>query len=223
MTTRSIIITAGGIGKRMGTDQPKQFLELLGRPVLIHTLERLHHFSPESQLVLTLPEQYIEDWKELCQQYDCHIDHLIVPGGIERYHSIKNALAVCTGDLIAVHDGVRPLVSKATIERLFEAASNHQAVIPVLEVKESLRRVNSNENRAVKRSDYRIVQTPQVFHSDILRKAYTIEFHDGITDDASLVEEAGFPVHLVDGNEENIKITTPGDLAVALLFLGHRN
>lgn len=204
----------------MGTDQPKQFLELLGRPVLIHTLERLHHFSPNSQLVLTLPEQHIEDWKALCSQYDCHIDHLIVAGGQERYHSIKNALSVCTGDLIAVHDGVRPLVSRATMERLFDAAIQYPAVIPVLEVKESLRRVNAHESQSVKRSDYRIVQTPQVFHSAILRKAYTIEFHDGITDDASLVEEAGYAVHLVDGNEENIKITTPGDLAVALLFLG---
>jgi 2-C-methyl-D-erythritol 4-phosphate cytidylyltransferase len=220
MQTRSIIITAGGIGKRMGTDQPKQFLELLGRPVLIHTLERLHHFSPNSQLVLTLPEQHIEDWKALCLQYDCHIDHHIVAGGQERYHSIKNALSVCTGELIAVHDGVRPLVARATMERLFNAANEHKAVIPVLEVKESLRKINASGSQSVKRADYCIVQTPQVFHSNILREAYTIEFHDGITDDASLVEEAGYAIHLVDGNEENIKITTPSDLAVALLFLG---
>lgn len=219
MKTRSIIITAGGIGKRMGTEQPKQFLELLGRPVLIHTLERLHHFAPDSQLILTLPEQHIEDWKALCAQYGCQIRHEIVPGGQERYHSIQNALSACTGELIAVHDGVRPLVSKGTIERLFEAALHHKAVIPVVEVKESLRRIGTESSQAVKRADYRIVQTPQVFHADVLRKAYDIPFHDAITDDASLVEESGEHIHLIEGNEQNIKITTPTDLAVAMLFL----
>lgn len=203
----------------MGTDQPKQFLELLGRPVLIHTLERLYHFSPESQLVLTLPEQYIEDWKALCAQYGCQIVHAIVAGGQERYHSIQNALAVCTGDVIAVHDGVRPLVSRSTLERLFAASEIHTAVIPVIEMRESLRRISDTGSTAVDRSLYRIVQTPQVFHADVLRKAYTIPFHDRLTDDASLVEESGVEIHLVDGNEENIKITTPSDLAVAMLFL----
>lgn len=203
----------------MGTDQPKQFLELLGRPVLIHTLERLYHFAPESQLVLTLPGQHIDDWKALCAQYGCHIDHAIVAGGEERYHSIRNALDVCTGDLIAVHDGVRPLVSKGTIDRLFEAALHHKAVIPVVAIKESLRKIAGDHSQSVERSAYRIVQTPQVFDAAVLRKAYTIAFHDAITDDASLVEESGVGIHLVDGNEENIKITTPSDLAVAMLFL----
>lgn len=219
MQTRSIIITAGGIGKRMGTDQPKQFLELLGRPVLIHTLERLHRFAPDSQLVLTLPEQHIDDWKNLCSQNGCNIEHTIVAGGQERYHSIKNALAVCTGDIIAVHDGVRPLVSKGTVDRLFEAAQTHKAVIPVIDMKESLRRVSEDGSIAVDRSLYRIVQTPQVFDAAVLRNAYNIPFHDSITDDASLVEESGQPIHLVDGNEENVKITTPADLAIAMSFL----
>jgi 2-C-methyl-D-erythritol 4-phosphate cytidylyltransferase len=169
--------------------------------------------------VLTLPEQYIEDWKELCTQYDCHIEHLIVAGGEERYHSIKNALAVCTGDIIAVHDGVRPLVSKATIERLFDAVVAHKAVIPVVEIKESLRRIDGTNSEAVHRAAYRIVQTPQVFHAPVIRNAYNIDFHESITDDASLVEESGEAIYLVDGNEENIKITTPSDLAVAMLFL----
>lgn len=219
MKTRSIIITAGGIGKRMGTDQPKQFLELLGRPVLIHTLERLHHFAPDSQLVLTLPEQHIDEWNALCVQYECHIAHTVVAGGQERYHSIKNALSVCTGEIIAVHDGVRPLVSKGTIDRLFAAIEEYKAVIPVVEMKESLRLIGNNGSKAVKRSEYRIVQTPQVFHADVLRRAYDIPFHDAITDDASLVEESGEYIHLIDGNEENIKITTPIDLTVAMLFL----
>jgi 2-C-methyl-D-erythritol 4-phosphate cytidylyltransferase len=219
MQTRSIIITAGGIGKRMGTDQPKQFLELLGRPVLIHTLERLHRFAPDSQLVLTLPEQHIEDWKSLCQQNGCNIEHTIVAGGQERYHSIKNALDVCTGDTIAVHDGVRPLVSKGTVDRLFEAAQTHKAVIPVIDMKESLRRIEGEESAAVDRSVYRIVQTPQVFDAAVLRSAYNIPFHESITDDASLVEESGQRIHLVDGNEENVKITTPADLAIAMSFL----
>jgi 2-C-methyl-D-erythritol 4-phosphate cytidylyltransferase len=219
MQTHSIIITAGGIGKRMGADQPKQFLELLGRPVLIHTLERLHRYAPQSQFVVTLPEQYIEDWESLCAQFGCSIEHTIVAGGQERYHSIRNAIKACTGDIILVHDGVRPLVSKATIDRLLEAATTHPAVIPVVEMKDSLRHITPEGSEAVNRSAYRIVQTPQVFHADVLKKAYDIPFHDGITDDASLVEESGERIHLVEGNEENIKITTPSDLPIALSFL----
>jgi len=219
MQTHSIIITAGGIGKRMGTDQPKQFLELLGRPVLIHTLERLHRYAPDSQFVVTLPEQYIDDWKSLCIQSGCAIGHTVVAGGQERYHSIRNALDVCTGSVILVHDGVRPLVSKGTIDRLLEASLTHPAVIPVVEMKDSLRQITADGSTAVNRSAYRIVQTPQVFHADVLRKAYDIAFHAGITDDASLVEESGQRIFLVDGNEENIKITTPSDLPIALSFL----
>jgi 2-C-methyl-D-erythritol 4-phosphate cytidylyltransferase len=219
MKTRSIIITAAGSGRRMGTDRPKQFLEVLGKPVLMHTLERLHRFDPDSQLVVTLPESSLGEWKTLCQAYGFQLPVEIVSGGKERYHSIQNALGHCTGDLIAVHDGVRPLVAAGTLERLFDAAEMHPAVIPVVEVKDSLRILDGNSSRAVARTNYRSVQTPQVFDAVVLRKAYELPFSEQITDDASLVEQSGAPIHLVEGNEENIKLTTPSDLVLAGILL----
>lgn len=219
MKSRSIIITAGGLGKRMGADQPKQLLELLGKPILMYAIERLKLFSPDSQLILTLPESSISHWEELCVSYQFQVPHLIIAGGEERYHSVKNALAHCTGEIIAVHDGVRPLVSKATVERLFEAIENHTAVIPVVPIKESIRQVIGNETKATLRADYRIVQTPQLFHAHVLKKAYELPFSPDVTDDAGLVEISGETIHLVDGNEENIKITTPTDLVIAESFL----
>ena len=215
MKTRSIVITAAGTGKRMGSDIPKQFLLLAGKPVLMHTIELLYRYSPESQLVLTLPEDHMEDWKALCRAHDFKVELEIVPGGKERYHSIRRALEKCTGELIAVHDGVRPLVSEETLDRLFEAAEMQTAVVPVVQVKDSLRRTDSGGSHAVPRSEYRIVQTPQVFDADVLRKAYALPFDDSLTDDASLVERSGELVFLVDGNDENIKITMPSDLTLA--------
>jgi len=219
MKTRSIIITAAGSGKRMGSVQPKQFLLLSGKPVLMHTIERLHRFAPDSQLILTLPEDQVETWTDLCREYQFQIAVTIVAGGKERYHSIKNALGSCTGDLIAVHDGVRPLVAVKTLTRLFDAAATFPAVIPVTEVKDSLRLVEGAQSHAADRSHFRIVQTPQVFHAGVLRKAYEIPFTDTITDDASLVEQSGVTISLVGGNEENIKITTPSDLLLAEVLL----
>ena len=215
MKTRSIIITAGGTGQRMGTVQPKQFLLLNGKPVLMHTIERLHRFSPESQLLLTLPEDHRSEWQSLCKEHDFTIPLTVVSGGKERYHSIQNALEACTGELIAVHDGVRPLVSEATLQRLFEAVETHSAVIPVVPLKDSIRQLIGSSSHAVPRSDFRIVQTPQVFDAAVLRKAYELPYSESVTDDAGLVEATGVTIHLVDGNEENIKITVPSDLVLA--------
>ena len=199
----------------MGTAQPKQFLLLNGKPVLMHTIERLHKFSPESQLLLTLPEAHHTDWHSLCEEHRFTIPLTVISGGKERYHSIKNALDACTGELIAVHDGVRPLVSEATLQRLFEAVETHSAVIPVVALKDSIRQVSGTNSHAVARSDFRIVQTPQVFEASVLRKAYELPYSQNITDDAGLVEATGIAIHLVDGNEENIKITVPSDLVLA--------
>jgi len=219
MKTRSIIITAAGSGKRMGSEIPKQFLPLLGKPVLMHTIERLHAWSPESQLVLTLPGHSIGEWQQLSVEHAFTIDLTIIAGGAERYHSIQNALQTCTGEVIAVHDGVRPLVSTETLNRLFDAAEIHPAVIPVTPVKDSLRSVEGTGSHAVPRSLFRIVQTPQVFHAAVLEKAYELPFSENLTDDASLVEQSGIAIYLVDGNEENLKITTPSDLLLAELLL----
>lgn len=213
--TRSFIITAGGIGTRMQANQPKQFIEVAGLPILMHTIRRLHSFDTDAQLLITLPEAHVSTWKSLVDQYEFNIPHGLVIGGEERFHSIQNALMHCTGSVIAVHDGVRPLVSHETLTRLFDAAETHEAVIPVVSVKESLRILVQNESKAVERSAYRVVQTPQVFHTKILIEAYKQPFTSFITDDASLVEQLGHPIFLVDGNEENIKLTTPADLGLA--------
>jgi len=215
----TVIITAGGIGKRMNSDLPKQFIEINEKPILMHTMEQMYHFNPKFQIILTLPEAWKLYWEELIVSYDFKIPHRIVDGGKERYHSIKNALVYCYGDHVIVHDGVRPLVGHETLNRCLEALKVNDAVIPVVELKESLRVKVGTGTKSVDRSVYRIVQTPQCFKKELLVNAYSLPFHDGITDDASLVEEAGFNVMTVEGNEENIKITRTIDLKFAELFL----
>lgn len=215
----TVIITAGGIGKRMEATIPKQFIELSGKPILMHTLTCFHNYNPSIQLILTLPNDWISYWKELCTQFQFDVAHEIVEGGVERYDSIKNALKIASGTIIGVHDGVRPLVSTATIQRTFDAARLHKAAIPYLPIHESLRQRIEDSSHAVNRSEFVCVQTPQCFERDVLIKAYAQPYHQGITDDASLVEQSGQEIFLVLGNEENIKITTPNDLKIAQLFI----
>jgi 2-C-methyl-D-erythritol 4-phosphate cytidylyltransferase len=211
----TVIITAGGIGKRMGDNLPKQFLSLNEKPILLHTLEKFHKYDASIQLILTLPSDWKMYWQELLTTHKITIPHLIIDGGKERYHSIKNALKCCEGDFIAVHDGVRPLVSDDTIKRCFDAVQQFGQVIPVIPLKESIRKLNAAQSQAVPRSSYVLVQTPQCFTKDAIKKAYSLPFHDKITDDASLIEEAGYHIHCVEGNEENIKITSKMDLLLA--------
>jgi 2-C-methyl-D-erythritol 4-phosphate cytidylyltransferase len=215
MKSLTVVITAGGIGKRMGVLLPKQFIEIADKPILIHTLEKFHSFAPEAEIIITLPAEWKEHWKVLLSQHNCSIPHKLVDGGEERYHSVKNAVLQAKGEYIMIHDGVRPLVSEETLDKCLKAVQTFKAVVPVLPIKESLRRISGERSSAVERSDYRLVQTPQCFSSDIITKAYEHNFHSGITDDASLVEEVGFQIHLVEGNEENIKITNGSDLLFA--------
>jgi len=203
----------------MGGNLPKQFLLLNDLPMLMHTIQAFHDFDPSAQLILTLPTDWQEYWQELCEKHTFAIQHKLVDGGVERYHSIQNALSFCSGEFIAVHDGVRPLVDTATLENCWNGVQEYGAVIPVINLKESLRFVEGNSSKAVDRSQFRIVQTPQCFKKELLYDAYQKPFHAGITDDASLVEEIGFTIHLVEGNERNMKITTPSDLLVAELLL----
>jgi 2-C-methyl-D-erythritol 4-phosphate cytidylyltransferase len=218
----TVIITAGGFGKRMGSEVPKQFLEINGKAILMYTIEAFAKNNSENQILLTLPSDWHAYWEKLCEQLQFTIPHQLIAGGIERYHSIQNALAHATGKLIAVHDGVRPLVCEATIQRCFEMAEKQGAAVPVIPAKESVRWTKNNISKAVPRQEYVLVQTPQVFHAHILRKAYSLPFHEGITDDASLVEEAGYSIKLVEGNEENVKITHPMDLVLAEVLFGMR-
>lgn len=215
----TIIITAGGIGKRMRSSIPKQFLLLGGKPVLMHSIERFA-FLKDTQLLVTLPSDWWGHWQELCQQYKFNIPHILVEGGVERYDSIKNALIRATGDMIAVHDGVRPLVSATTIENCLTLAYKNGTAIPALPLKESIRKGSLEESISQNRSEFYSVQTPQCFKRDILLKAYQLPFTNDITDDASLVEKAGFPIFLTLGNEENIKITTPMDLKMGEVLVG---
>jgi 2-C-methyl-D-erythritol 4-phosphate cytidylyltransferase len=211
---KSIIITAGGIGKRMESDIPKQFLLLGSKPVLIHALERFYEFDPTAQLIVTLPKDWTAHWNTLLSKYDTHIPHELVDGGSERFHSIQNALAICTGEQIAIHDGVRPLVSMETIGRCFEGLNNSKAVVPVLNLKDSLRMGNLTKSESVDRSQFYLVHTPQCFEASTLQKAYLQGYQAHFTDDASVVEAIGVSPLLVLSNEENIKITSPTDLKI---------
>src|SRR5690606_10325799 len=171
-----------------------------------------------AQIVITLPEDWVSYWNDLCQQHNFSVQHQILSGGVERYDSIKNAIQVATGDIISIHDGVRPFVSKQTILHYIQTAIEKGNAIPYLPIKESIRKVSKETNMAVLRSDYVLIQTPQCFQIELIKRAYSLPFHEQITDDASLVEELGEPIHLVLGNEENIKITTPFDLKIGELL-----
>ncbi len=215
----SVIITAGGIGKRMGTDLPKQFLEIQGKPILLHCLEKFHSFDPSLEIIITLPADWMSYWTELLKTFHCEIPHRVSTGGQERFHSIQMALSQCTGDFIMVHDGVRPLVSHETIQRCIEGLAHSESVIPVLAVKDSLRALTTTGSEMVDRNAYKLVHTPQCFKAELLKKAYQTSFQEGMTDDASVVGLIGPEPFLVKSNEENIKITTSSDLAIAAALL----
>ena len=216
------IIVAGGKGLRMGGDVPKQFLPIGGRPVLMHTLEAFRRAIPDVRLVLVLPHDQQAYWRDLCRQYGFTLAHTIVDGGATRFHSVQNGLqAVADADdaIVGVHDGVRPFVSSEVIVRCYEAACRCEAVVPVVPVVETIRELTPDASVTRERSRYRLVQTPQTFRLSLLRRAYEQPYRDAFTDDASVVEALGVHVALVDGNRENIKITTPFDLTVAEALL----
>lgn len=211
-----IIIVAGGKGERMQSKVPKQFLHIHGRPTLMHTLEVFKAYDTHLKLVLVLPTNQLTEWELLCKKHAFTIEHQIVKGGETRFHSVKNGLlTVREPSLIAVHDGVRPFVSTDTIARCFDAAEIFGTAIPVINVMDSVRQIKDHESISVNRNDYKLVQTPQVFLSQILIDAYEQDFSESFTDDASVVESMGTKIHLVDGNRENFKITTEFDLKMA--------
>ncbi|MGE5393966.1 MAG: 2-C-methyl-D-erythritol 4-phosphate cytidylyltransferase [Candidatus Saccharibacteria bacterium] len=215
-----VIIVAGGSGQRMGTDLPKQFLELCGKPILMHTLQRFVDFDPKAEIILVLPESQQQLWQALCIKYSSALIHRVVSGGQTRFHSVQNGLKLVDEDsLVMIHDGVRPLVSEDTLSRCCQMALDKGNAIPVLPVNESLRMIKGQENVAVDRSLYFSVQTPQTFISGQILKAFEQPYEVTFTDDASVAERAGFTIHLVQGNTTNIKITTPTDLVIAEAFL----
>lgn len=214
---KAIVVVAGGKGLRMGGDIPKQFLPVKGMPVLMRTLHRFYEYDAEMQIVLVLPESQQDYWQGLCEEYHFSVPYTLANGGETRFHSVSNGIAKVEPDvaLIGVHDGVRPFVSIETIAACYDEASKSGAVVPVIEVVETVRHLKEGASVTVPRSEYRLVQTPQVFDAKLLREAYNQPYTDFFTDDASVVECAGHPVALVQGNRENIKITTPYDMKIA--------
>ncbi len=210
------IITAGGIGKRMNTNIPKQFMEIGGRPILMHTIKRFYDFDNNIKIILSLPKEYINLWKQLCEEHLFLIKHKIVEGGKTRFHSIKNALnEINEKGFVAVHDGVRPFVSKETIEKTFASSKENGNGIASLDIFYSIRKFEDNISIAKNRNLYKEIQTPQTFEIKTLKKAYLQDYDDNFTDDASVVEKLGKKIFLTEGNRENIKITTPFDITLA--------
>lgn len=214
---KSIVIVAGGKGLRMGGDIPKQFLPVKGMPVLMRTIQRFYDYDNAMQIVLVLPEAQQGYWKQLCEEYHFSLPYVLANGGETRFHSVRNGIAkVDEGvGLIGVHDGVRPFVSVETIAACYDEAARSGAVVPVIDVVETVRHLRAEGSVTVPRSEYRLVQTPQVFDAALLRRAYGQAYTDFFTDDASVVERYGHAVSLVQGNRENIKITTPYDMRIA--------
>lgn len=218
---KNVIIVAGGKGLRMGNDLPKQFIPIGGKPVLMRTIEAFYRFDRDINIILVLPVSHQDYWKNLCKEYNFTIEHAIANGGETRFHSVKNGLALVTNGLVGVQDGVRPFGSVEMIKRCFDAAEEeYPAVIPVIDSTDSLREVvDEDKSRIVDRSKIRLVQTPQVFDVNVLKKAYQTDFKETFTDDASVVEAMGVHVHLVKGEVTNIKITTPLDLKIGELII----
>lgn len=218
------IIVAGGSGTRFGAELPKQFLELDGRPVLMRTIETFSEpGSGALEVIVTLPQGQMELWKRLCDKYTFAAHHRVVAGGETRWHSVKNALDSIVDtddvDVIAVHDGVRPLVTAALIDRVMETARREGAAIPVVMLNDSVRQVEGDDSHALDRSSLRAVQTPQAFNARLLFEAYSHPYQPTFTDDASVVEQHGHPISLVEGDPQNLKITRPMDLALAEYLL----
>jgi 2-C-methyl-D-erythritol 4-phosphate cytidylyltransferase len=215
------IIVAGGSGQRMKSAIPKQFIEIAGKPVLMHTIEKFYRYDPEMPLIVVLPEIHIPLWEDMCLNHHFSIPHQVTHGGETRFHSVQNGLACIpqTG-LVAIHDGVRPLVSLETIGRCFDMAAEKGNAIPCIPVHETVREENGLANRMIDRSHLKLIQTPQVFSITQLKRAYEQSYDPSFTDDASVLEQIGEKIVLVEGNRENIKVTEPVDLIFAKGLLG---
>lgn len=212
-----LIVVAGGSGSRMNSPIPKQFIELSGLPIVMHTLHKFHRYNPQLEVVLALHTDYLDYWDKLCAQHHFHVAHRVVPGGAERFYSVKQALDSIEDSfgIVAVHDAVRPFVSLRTIEACYDMARQHCIAVPVIKPSDSVRIIEEGRSSAADRRKFRLVQTPQCFELSLLRQAYAQPFQPSFTDDAAVVEALGETVCLVEGNRENFKITTPEDLRMA--------
>lgn len=216
------IIVAGGKGTRMGASIPKQFLPLNGLPVLMQTIKRFREYSHDLEIILVLPKEQHGYWYELCKKHRFTTAYTVADGGETRFQSVKNGLSMIPDDtegVVGIHDGVRPFPSVEVIRNCYETARTAKAVVPVIPVVETLIHIDDNGKPApVPRDSYRLVQTPQTFDIQLLKRAYTQPYQDSFTDDASVVDNIGQKITLIEGNRENIKITTPFDLRMARIL-----
>jgi 2-C-methyl-D-erythritol 4-phosphate cytidylyltransferase len=214
------LIVAGGSGKRMGAEIPKQFLELAGRPVLMHTIERFKAFNEAIEIITVLPENQLRHWIELQKKHSFTVPQTLVKGGSHRFFSVRNGLAIVNiPGLVAIHDGVRPFVSIDTIKRCFDTAEKLGNAVPTISPTESLRIMTDQGSIPVNRLHVKQIQTPQVFNAELVKKAYLQEYRPEFTDDATVLEKTGEKINLIDGNRENIKITNPEDLLISTALL----
>ena len=219
-----VTIVAGGKGLRMGSELPKQFMPIGGKPVLMYTIEQFLKYSPDINIIVVLPRNQQEFWNKLCEEHNFNIPHTIADGGESRFESSKNGLSLIPDNeqgVVAFHDGVRPFVSIDVIERCFDAARDDYAAIPVMPVTDTLRYVDRGHGHNVERNNFRSVQTPQVFDISLAKQAFDQPYRPSFTDDATVIESLGCQVSMVEGNRENIKLTTPFDLQLAELLIRH--
>jgi 2-C-methyl-D-erythritol 4-phosphate cytidylyltransferase len=218
------IIVAGGKGQRMESELPKQFILLLNKPILMHTIDAFYQYSSNIEIILVLPEDQIDYWKNQCNIYEFKVPHIIAKGGKSRFQSVKSGLNHITeiDSLVAIHDGVRPLVQKEIINASFRLAEIHDSAIAAVRLKESIRKTSQKSTVAVDRSEYRLIQTPQTFQFSKLKNAYDIPESNNLTDDSIVAEKSGLKISLFEGSYENIKITTPTDLLLAETLLKNR-
>lgn len=223
---KAAVLVAGGKGSRMGGSVSKQYLAIGGKPVLIHTIQRFYEADPAIFIILVLPETDFQIWEKLCEVYQFSIPHQVIPGGSSRFQSVKrglNALPFEDG-LVAIHDGVRPFVSKEVILNSFTEANKSGSAIAVVDLKDSIRKLGiDGVSTFQERQYFRLVQTPQTFQISKIKKAFQVEELPQFTDDATVYENQGWQVSLISGNPENIKITTPEDLDYADFLLSRRN
>ncbi|MEQ8518356.1 MAG: 2-C-methyl-D-erythritol 4-phosphate cytidylyltransferase [Cytophagales bacterium] len=215
------IITAGGTGQRMGTGSPKQFIKIGSKPIIVHTIEKFIAFNSSINLILTLPEEYFNSWQEIKNEYLPNLQIALVKGGITRFDSIKNALAIIEDQngIVAIHDAVRPFLSLKIIDDCYESAKNTGSGVAAISLKDSIRETDKNKSYARDRNNYKLMQTPQTFDIKKIVKAYAQAEDKSFTDDAGVWENAGFEVNLVEGGRLNIKITYPEDLLLAEAIL----
>lgn len=219
-----VVIVAGGSGTRMKREIPKQFIPVAGKPILMHTVEAFERASPGIEIILVLPESQVLGWKSLCAQYHFEVPHQITHGGDTRFQSVKNGLRQIDHEagLVAIHDGVRPLVDRQTIINAFEVAEQKGNAVAAVPLKDSIRWAVTNENEVRDRKEYQLIQTPQTFQVHLIKAAFRRGYNPAFTDDATVLEATGEKINLIEGSYRNIKITTPEDLVVAEALLRNR-